>query len=242
VPAGSIPEDPDQRRQWLARWGKEQRERLSDRDPLRERLRLNMEKVLDGLFERLDPVLDRALDTSSDVFFPTSEQGGVVYVAGPSPWHVLPRALRKVGASEDDVFVEYGCGKGRVIHQAAKRPLKKVIGVEKIPEIADFARQLVAAQRRRYRCRDVEIVTGDAASFRAPDDVTLTYIADPQGAFRGETLDAILGDLIESIDRHPRRLRLIYNRGTAADEVLATGRFRRVPGLSFDRTEIFEST
>jgi hypothetical protein len=241
VRVGRIPEDPDQRRQWLAHWATEQRERLGDRDPLRERLGLSIEKMIGGLFEWLDPVLDRDLDTSGDVYLPTSEQGGVLYVAGPSPWHVLPRALRKVGASEDDVFVEYGCGKGRVVHQAAKRPLKKVIGVEKVPEIADFARRLVAAQRRKYRCRDVEIVTADAARFRVPDDVTLAYIADPQGAFRGETLDAVLGDLIESIDRRPRRLRLIYNRGTAADEVLATGRFRRAPELSFDRTEIFES-
>jgi hypothetical protein len=115
--------------------------------------------------------------------------GGLIYVAGPTPWHILPRALRKVGASDDDVFVEFGCGKGRVVHQAARRH-------DRVPRL------------------------------RLPR----------------ETMDAVLRNLIESIDSRPRRVRLIYYWPTSGvAQVLATGRFRLLPDISFGCTAIFES-
>jgi SAM-dependent methyltransferase len=235
---GKIPEDPHERLAWLEQWTAEQRERLGDRD-LRARLRLRIGTMIERQIERLEPVFDRGLNTSRDVFFPTHDGGGLIYVAGPTPWHILPRALRKVGASDHDVFVEFGCGKGRVVHQAARRPLKKVIGVEIIPEVAGFAQSLVAAHRRKYRCQSVEIVTCDAARFRVPDDLTIAYHAY---GFHEKTMDAVLRNLVESIDIRPRRVRLIYywpTRGVA--QVLATGRFRLLPEISFGCTAIFES-
>jgi SAM-dependent methyltransferase len=239
VCVGKIPEDPSERLAWLEQWAGEQRERLGDRDPLRERLRLSIGKTIERQLDRLDPVFDRGLNTSRDTFVPAPDGGGRIYVAGPTPWHILPRALRKVGASAHDVFVEFGCGKGRVVHQAAKRPLKRVIGVEIVPEVAGFAQNLVAAQRRKYRCQNVEIVTCDAARFRVPDDLTIAYHAY---GFHEKTMDTVLRNLIESIDSRPRQVRLIYywpTRGVA--QVLATGRFRLLPDVSFRRTAIFES-
>jgi predicted RNA methylase len=171
----------------------------------------------------------------------------VIYVAGPSPWHILPRALRKVGASDQDVFVDFGCGTGRIVHQAAKRPLKKVIGVEVVPAVADRARSLVAAQRHKYRCQSVDIVTCDVVQFRVPDELTIAYLGQVQG-FSREVLDGVLRNLIESIDRRPRRVRLIYYQPwyfngalPATPAVYATGRFRVSPDMSFGGTAIFES-
>jgi SAM-dependent methyltransferase len=241
VRVGGLPEDPSERLAWLEQWAAEQRERLGDRESIRVRLRRRLEATLERQTERLDPILDRGLGTARDAFFPNAPEwaGAAAYVAGPTPWHVLPRALRRVGASDDDVFVEFGCGKGRVVHQAAKRPLKRVIGVEIVPEVAGFAASLVAAHQDKYRCKNVEIVTCDAAQFRVPDDLTIAYHAY---GFPEKTLDIVLRNLIESIDRSPRRVRLIYYwsiRGVG--QVLATGRFRLSPGISFGRTAIFES-
>jgi SAM-dependent methyltransferase len=234
-----IPEDPHERLTWLEQWAAEQHEGLGDRDPLRARLRLKIGTMIEQQLERLDPIFDRGLNTSRDEFLPRPGGPGIMYVAAPTPWHVLPRALRKVGASDHDVFVELGCGKGRVVHQAAKWPLKRVIGVEILPEVADFARGLVAAHRRKYRCQRLEIVTGDIAEFPVPDDLTVAYHAYESGE---DTMHAVLGNLIESIDSRPRRVRLICyrpNRGVA--QVLATGRFQRLPDSSFGGTTIFES-
>jgi SAM-dependent methyltransferase len=192
----------------------------------------------------LDQVLDRGLDTRGIRQVPEIDaREGIPYV--PSPWHVLPRALRAVGASGADVFVDFGCGKGRVVHQAARRPLKRVIGVEISPELARFAEALVATHLHSYRCPSVEIVVSDARRFRVPDDLTIAYLYAP---FHGKTLDAVLGNLIESIDRHPRRLRLIYVLPLYGDQILATRRFRLVKWLRgglrdthISRAAIFES-
>jgi SAM-dependent methyltransferase len=230
-----VPEGPHERLSWLEQWAAEQREGLGDRAPRRARLRLRIGMMIERLVRRLDPVFDRGLNTSRHTVSPA----GGRWVSAPSPWHILPRALRKIGASDHDVFVDFGCGTGRMVHQAAKRPLKRVIGVEVIPEVADRAQSLVAQHRPKYRCESVEIVTSDVARFRVPDDLTIAYLGQVQ-YFTGEEIDAVLRNLIDSIDRHPRRVRLIYY-PTPAPYVGATGRFRLLPDLSFGGVAIYES-
>jgi SAM-dependent methyltransferase len=178
--------------------------------------------------ERLDWYLDRGLDTSLHEYGvpEIAAVEGVVYL--PTPWHVLPRALHAIRPSRQDVLVDFGCGKGRIVHQAAKRPLRRVIGVEISPALGGFAQSLVAAHHHEYRCCDVEITIGDAAQFAVPDDVTIAFMFDP---FRGRTMDAVLRSLITSVDHRPRRLSLIYVNPTEGGRVLATERFRLVRWL-----------
>ena len=40
-----------------------------------------------------------------------------------------------------------------------------------------------------------------------PDDLTIGYFYHP---FRGETFETVLRNIVDSIDRQPRRVRLIY--------------------------------
>lgn len=162
-------------------------------------------------------------------------------MSAPSPWYVVPRALRRIGASEEDVFVDFGCGTGRVVHQAAKRPLKRVVGVEVIPAVADRAKRLVTEHRGRYRCQSVEIVTCDVAQFRVPDDLTIGYFGNVQ-YFSKEEMHAVLRNVVESIDRRPRRVRLLYYPAASySPDTLAAERFRLSPDASFGGVAVFES-
>ena len=192
----------------------------------------------------MDCVLDRGLDTSGASRLPEHSKRDRVFYA-PSPWYVLPRELRYLEVTDRDVFVDFGCGKGRVVHQAAKWPFRRVIGLEISPALAEIARANLAARSHQHRCQNVEIVVGDAAEYHIPDDLTIGYLFHP---FGGQTLDAMLRAIVESIDRHPRRVRLIYTYPAAASHVLATGRFRLtkerrpVPrDFPFARVSIFES-
>ena len=169
-----------------------------------------------------DRVLDRGLHTAGNSELPEhSRPYRVMYV--PSPWYALPRELYDFGVSSQDTFVDFGSGKGRVVHQAARWPFRRVIGVEVSPALAEIARAGLAARKQQHRCEDVEIVVADAAEFPIPDDLTIAYFFHP---FVGETLDRVLRGLVESIDRNPRRVRLIYVCPIASSQVLATGRFR----------------
>ncbi len=196
--------------------------------------------MIERTVQRLDPVFARGLDLYGDVDCPERRAvEGTPYA--PSPWHILPRALRAVGASDGDVLVDYGCGKGRIVHQAARWPLKRVIGVEISPELASVAQSMVARHRHKYRCRSVEIVVSNAARFQVPDDVTIAYFFAP---FHGETLDAVLRNLVASIDRRLRTVHLICVMGRGTWQVFATGRFRLVGQVRVTRhhrAAIFES-
>src|SRR4051794_19912860 len=188
----------DEKAERLERWAEEQRLQAA-----LFRIASDDEKLPQRIANRL---LDRGLDTAGATFQPEQiAAGGNVY--RPSAWNTLPRALRHVGVSPDDTFIDFGCGKGRIVHQAAKWPFRKVIGVEVAPALAEVARAAVEARRHQHRCKNVEIVVADARDYRVPDDLTIVYLFQP---FQGETLDAVLRDIVGSIDRNPRRGSGIY--------------------------------
>jgi predicted RNA methylase len=197
----------------------------------------------DLLFERLaNSVLDRGGNFSGGVDSSTER----VFTL-PSAWHVLPRALRYTGVSDRDTFVDFGCGKGRVVHQAAKRPFHRVIGVEISPDLVEAARNGLAALAHQHKCKSVEIVRSDVVQFQVPDDLTIAYFFRP---FGDQALESVLRRLVESIDRRPRRVRLIYVSPTDGTRsmILRTDRFRlaqELPGTLTKRRSqpvaIFES-
>jgi SAM-dependent methyltransferase len=222
-----IPDDPVVRQEWLADWADDQQRRL-DTGPLSRAQLLRIQAIV--TYRRIglklgwytDQFLDRGLGTRGIATEPEHEvPDRVAYV--PSAWHVLPRALRYLGADGHDTFIDFGCGKGRVVHQAARRSLRRVIGVEISPALSAMASATVAAGRDRHRCHDVRIVTCDATRYDIPDDLTIAYLFDP---FRGAILDAVLENIIASMNRRPRTVRMIYVHPSNAGRVLATGRFR----------------
>jgi SAM-dependent methyltransferase len=227
------PDDEAERREALKQWAGTQqrsewvrRHRKSGREQLVERVKralTNLRWRLPRLPQRLaDRVLDRGLDTSQEAVEPEHDHSDRLrYVA--SPWHVLPRALRYLGVSESDTFVEFGCGKGRVVHQAARWPFHRVIGVEISPTLAEIAEANLTARSGQHRCRNVEIVVADITEYEVPDDLTIAYLYHP---VTHESFRALLRELLASLDRRPRRVRLIYVYPILGSEILATGRFR----------------
>lgn len=142
----------------------------------------------------------------------------------PSAWWVLRWLLPTSAVASDEVFVEFGCGKGRIVLDAARRyRFKQVVGVELSEELSATARELVARERGRLRCPDVRIETVDATTFELPDAPTVAYMFNP---FVGETFQRVLDNMVESLDRNPRRMRLIYVNPMDHDAVMATGRFQ----------------
>jgi SAM-dependent methyltransferase len=165
---------------------------------------------LEDLFQRL--ALDRRYglpaQASRDVSlrsFGYAAPGRRDYAA--SSWNVLARILERGEIGSEDVFLDVGCGFGRVVLAAARYPFKRVIGVDIVPEFTAAAADAVARNRHRLRCGDVRLITADAASWSIPDEVTFAFLGD---SFRGEVLEAFVSQLVASAERRPRRLRLIF--------------------------------
>jgi hypothetical protein len=142
----------------------------------------------------------------------------------PSAWWVLRWLVPTSQVTAGDVFVEFGCGKGRIVLDAARRySFARVVGVELSHELSAVAHRLVDDERARLRCPDVSIETADATRFAIPDTMSHAYLFNP---FNGETFGGVLANIGASLDRAPRRLRMIYVNPVEHDAVMATGRFR----------------
>jgi hypothetical protein len=65
-------------------------------------------------------------------------------------------------------------------------------------------------------------VNADVADYRVPDDVTVAYLYNP---VVGEVFESVLEQLRHSVERRPRRIRILY---ITPEEV---ERLTRVPGV-----------
>jgi SAM-dependent methyltransferase len=120
----------------------------------------------------------------------------------PTPYHVLPAILRHI--SSDDVFVDLGCGKGRVpLFVATRRRLKKVVGIEIDPQLAQIARENMA------KCgpiTPVSIVEADVLEVDLSEG-SVFFLFNPFGE---KTLRKVLENIRNSLRRHPRNIRILY--------------------------------
>jgi hypothetical protein len=190
-------------------------------------------------------LFDRKIDTAEPVS--VERLGGTAQGQNPyvvSGWFFLRRGLagRRVGPG--DVFVDFGSGKGRLMYQAARLPFDRVVGIECYDELNQVARANIERNRSRLRCQNVELITGDITATPVPDDMTIAYMFNP---LRGELFRSLMGNVVASIERRPRSVRLIYASPWEADEIERTGAFRlikRSRGLRPDRApslHIYES-
>lgn len=156
-----------------------------------------------------------------------TELGYAYGIYRPTSWLVLHRLFGRLEVAQDDVLVDIGSGMGRAVLMAARRPFKRVIGIERSADLTRIARDNLARGRQRLRCGHIELLTVDALDWEVPDDLTVVYLYCP---FPDEVLEPVLAKLIESLDRRPRSLRLVYNFSTVGNReiVMATGRARRV--------------
>ena len=187
-----------------------------------------------ALLRGASTVIDRALGVETATRVDLAEYGlahveRVNYEAGG--WLDLPRVLRRERVTGEDVLLDLGCGKGRALLMASRHRFARVVGVELAPALARVCRRNLESFRLPRRCGAVEVVVADAADYAIPDDVTVVYLFNP---FRGGLFDSVVRNILASVDRRPRRLRLIYRNAIYADRLLATGRARLVrsaPGL-----------
>ena len=134
--------------------------------------------------------------------------GGIWKNYAPIGYRSFEAAMARVAVRPgQDVFVDYGAGRGRVVVLAATRPFRRVLGIEVRSEFATAARVNLRRAARHLRCPQVEIVEADARDVGVPDDATILHFFDP---FAGTTLERILDGLLASHRRHPRTITILY--------------------------------
>jgi SAM-dependent methyltransferase len=184
--------------------------------------------IVETLFERRYGVTTAGARSREELGFANQDYNRYL----PAGLTSLRRILRPAEVTPDDVFVDFGSGMGRVVLQAGLAyPFRRVVGVELSPELHEIARENLDRNRGRMRAGEVSLVHSDVLDFPIPDDLTVAFLYNP---FGGEVFRTVVHRLLESVDRHPRELRVVYGNPVEEEMLAATGRFqeiRRLPGL-----------
>jgi SAM-dependent methyltransferase len=128
-------------------------------------------------------------------------------------YHGLRKAKVKPNTS---VFLDYGCGTGKIITLAAILNFKKTIGIDLDEE------GLAIAKRNADRIKGamVELYKIDAANYTVPDDVNVIYFFNPFGK---ATMQQVILKIKESYQRLPRKITIVYQHPMEAELLITAG-------------------
>jgi predicted RNA methylase len=151
----------------------------------------------------------------------------------PSSYLFVQEALAAVPASlRGRVFVDFGCGMGRVLLFASTLPFSRVIGVEISPSLAAIANQNLEHYYKTSgkSSPSWDVVALDARRFEIPSDATVFYLFNP---FDAVVLGEVADRIIASLQRSLRDCFVVYAK--PVHEVILTDRgFVHLPPSTAD--------
>jgi SAM-dependent methyltransferase len=122
----------------------------------------------------------------------------------PTIYRMIFQVLRRLPLKDSDVFVDLGCGKGRVVCCAAHLGAARVIGIEYVKEICEIADK--NAELMRHRRSPITIKHGEAQDY----DFTEGTVFYMYNAFGPNTLRTVLSKIEAGLQRNPREVRIAY--------------------------------
>ena len=126
----------------------------------------------------------------------------------PTPIMEFGYVVSRLGIRyEDFVFIDVGSGKGRTLMLASWFPFQKITGVELSPKMHAIAEENILKFPKRKACSDISSRCEDATSCELPNKPLVLFLFNP---FHGRVLEQFLEHVKHSIDKHPRRVILIY--------------------------------
>lgn len=131
----------------------------------------------------------------------------------PTPYSVLARLVNCGLIGEQDVVLDYGCGKGRVDFFLSHQANVRTIGIEYDAHIYKCALENLKAVISKVKPR---FVLAGAEAYEVPPDVNRCYFFNP---FSVEILHKVMARIIESYYENPRELFLFFY--YPADEYIA---------------------
>lgn len=178
----------------------------------------SLNSVPDRIFDRMLGVSTREIIVRDGSVFTS---GGDNCAYDGSQWLPVRRVLRDLAPKSSDVLVDLGSGKGKVLLIAGRLPYRRVVGVEVDEELSEGARRNIKQAQSWLRAQDVDSITASVLDWPIPDETTIVFMFNP---FIGQTFRAAVGKIIDSYDRRPRTLHIVYLYPWEHDWLLSTGR------------------
>ena len=126
------------------------------------------------------------------------------YPYEPTPYNVLERLVSSGLFSENDVVLDYGCGKGRVGFFLSYRTKAKSVGIEYDDRIY---RDALENRKTVHPRAKADFVLSRAEEYEVPPEVNRCYFFNP---FSVEILRKVMARIIESYYADPREIILFF--------------------------------
>ena len=122
----------------------------------------------------------------------------------PTPYCVLERLAESGLIGEEDVVLDYGCGKGRVSFFLSHQTKAGSIGIEYDPRIYEEALENRKTVRSKVK---PEFLPLRAETYEVPLDVNRCYFFNP---FTVELFRKVMARILESYYEEPREILLFF--------------------------------
>lgn len=122
----------------------------------------------------------------------------------PTPYSVLERLVSNGLITENDVVLDYGCGKGRVSFYLSHQTKAQTIGIEYDARILDAAADNL---RTAVSKENTHFVLTRAEEFDVPLYVNRCYFFNP---FSVEILRGVFSRILQSYYENPREILLFF--------------------------------
>ena len=143
----------------------------------------------------------------------------------------LKAMINYLKLNEEDVFIDLGCGAGRVVFFVGVQRLKKVIGVEMRRELVDAANRNLKSLKLSNT--SIEIINTDASAFDVKEG-TVFFMFNPFGE---KTFTKVVENIKKSLVTNPRKIRIVYYCSVYKD--LLDSQDWLVSEGEIDKTDIF---
>lgn len=121
----------------------------------------------------------------------------------PLPYRSIRRVHGRLAVSANDVLFDVGCGKGRIFCYFAQTPIRRCVGIERVPLYVAAARDNA---RRLRRSAPIEVRQENAAETDYTE-ATIILIFNPFGP---GTMARVREQVYRSVEAAPRRVRIVY--------------------------------
>jgi len=123
---------------------------------------------------------------------------------GASLYCNLDKVFEYLKPKPEDIFLDLGCGKGRVVFFAALRKINKVTGVDVNQELIEVANLNLANFKPNNA--SIEFINEDAANFKIRGE-TIIFMFNPFGSM---TLKKVITNIKNSLSDNPRKISIVF--------------------------------
>ena len=156
----------------------------------------------------------------------TNKTEGMEY--GTIAPYFIQKILELVKFDTSDIFVDLGCGKGRVLLIASKFNFKKIIGIEFSPELYLIAQKNIGncLSNNHFNTEKINLIQKDVLDYVFNHHETVFYLYN---SFSIKILKRFCDQIKGSLIINPRRIIIIYvNPSPTFPEILIEKGFKQI--------------